>query len=92
MVRAWAQSINGESTKVQASTRDLQPGIVTSLQILETSQDGFTASWCPPSTNPQCARTWDMNTKEKEVIRDSYSNSKSESFSNSLEIILFLYS
>ena len=80
MVRAWAQSINGESTKVQASTRDLQPGIVTNLQILETSQDGFTASWCPPSTNPQCARTWDMNTKEKEVLHVSYSKSKSESF------------
>ena len=37
--------------------------MATKLKILETFSDGFTAEWCPPDQNPQCARTWDWNTR-----------------------------
>ena len=36
--------------------------MATDLKFLETFQDGFTATWCPPYANPQCARNWDWNT------------------------------
>ena len=37
--------------------------MATNLRILETFSDGFRAEWCPPNQNPQCARTWDWNTR-----------------------------
>ena len=37
--------------------------MATKLRILETFSDGFRAEWCPPNQNPQCARTWDWNTR-----------------------------
>ena len=42
-----------------------------SLQIVDTFSDGFTASWCPPSKDPQCANTWDWTTGELEKRTDS---------------------
>ena len=29
-------------------------------------QDGFSVSWCDPSDEPQCAKTWDRDTVEDE--------------------------
>ena len=61
-VNAWAQNIFEGSTQVVTSTKDVEPGMATDLKFLETFQDGFTATWCPPYANPQCARNWDWNT------------------------------
>ena len=62
-VRSIAQDISAASAQVITSTKDVTPGKATKLTILETFSDGFRAEWCPPNQNPQCARTWDWNTR-----------------------------
>ena len=62
-VRSIAQDIFASSAQVITSTKDVTPGMATNLRILETFSDGFRAEWCPPNQNPQCARTWDWNTR-----------------------------
>lgn len=63
-VLARANTIFGESSPAYTTTKDVKPGRATKLQIVETFKDGFTATWCPPNINPQCAATWEHTTIE----------------------------
>jgi hypothetical protein len=66
-VKAWADEIVGVSQEKEFSSSDDKPGSATNLDITETFQDGFIATWCPPEDNPQCAKNWDWDTRETDT-------------------------
>ena len=54
----------GPQYEVTNALLKLDPQVPSQVQLLGVASDGFTIGWCDPINEPQCAKYWDMETKE----------------------------
>jgi len=63
-VSSLAEHLVARSDEVFFKTKDNVPGVASDVAIDTFYKDGFLVTWCDPTAQPQCARTWDRDVAE----------------------------